>query len=105
MVTSLTSTLLLHLLDSSPTGGAGAPASAEAAGAAAGRPALPDHGTLLLLHNLAQYVHSLAQGKVGSGFDVSAALWGSQVYRRFAVECLAGLLDGGDKVSSNAGGS
>ncbi|SCZ95139.1 BZ3500_MvSof-1268-A1-R1_Chr11-3g03631 [Microbotryum saponariae] len=47
-----------------------------------------DQGTLGLIHNLAQYVHSLAQGKVGSGFDVSAAVWGSQVYRRFESVCL-----------------
>ncbi|GAA6060373.1 hypothetical protein JCM10212_004557 [Sporobolomyces blumeae] len=46
-----------------------------------------------LMHNLAQYVHSLAQGKIGSGFDVSAAVYGSQVYRRFDVKCLGNLLD------------
>jgi len=38
---------------------------------------------LNFLHNVAQYCHCLAQGKVGSGFDVSAAVWGSHVYRRF----------------------
>jgi len=38
---------------------------------------------LNFLHNIAQYCHCLAQGKVGSGFDVSAAVWGSHVYRRF----------------------
>ncbi|KAM0791707.1 hypothetical protein ACM66B_003978 [Microbotryomycetes sp. NB124-2] len=54
----------------------------------------PDKDTLSLIHNLAQYVHSLAQGKVGSGFDVSAAVYGSHVYRRFALECLDGLLGG-----------
>ncbi|KAH9466081.1 hypothetical protein MJO29_007763 [Puccinia striiformis f. sp. tritici] len=48
--------------------------------------------TKLLLHNLSQYVHSLAQGKVGSGFDVSAALYGTHVYRRFSPSCLDGLL-------------
>ncbi|KAJ7346631.1 phosphomevalonate kinase [Mycena albidolilacea] len=36
-----------------------------------------------LAHNLSQYVHCLAQGKVGSGFDVSAAVFGSHVYTRF----------------------
>ncbi|KAA1106970.1 phosphomevalonate kinase [Puccinia graminis f. sp. tritici] len=48
--------------------------------------------TKLLLHNLSQYVHSLAQGKVGSGFDVSAAIYGTHVYRRFSPACLDGLL-------------
>ena len=36
-----------------------------------------------LAHNLAQFVHCLAQGKVGSGFDVSAAVFGSKLYTRF----------------------
>ncbi|KAI8461418.1 hypothetical protein BY996DRAFT_6408660 [Phakopsora pachyrhizi] len=44
------------------------------------------------VHNLAQYVHSLAQGKLGSGFDVSAAVWGSHEYRCFSEKCLNGLL-------------
>lgn len=48
------------------------------------------------MHNLAQYVHSLAQGKIGSGFDVSAAVHGSQVYKRFDVKCLGTLLESGD---------
>ncbi|KAJ2552901.1 phosphomevalonate kinase [Coemansia sp. RSA 1933] len=39
---------------------------------------------LLLIHNVAQFAHCLAQGKVGSGFDVSAAVFGSHVYCRFA---------------------
>ncbi|CAG8597513.1 1925_t:CDS:2 [Rhizophagus irregularis] len=30
-----------------------------------------------LIHNIAQFCHCLAQGKVGSGFDVSAAVWGN----------------------------
>lgn len=42
-----------------------------------------DKYNLNFLHNVAQYCHCLAQGKVGSGFDVSAAVWGSHVYRRF----------------------
>ncbi|KAJ9298426.1 hypothetical protein DTO271G3_3393 [Paecilomyces variotii] len=35
------------------------------------------------LHNLAQAAHCAAQGKVGSGFDVGAAVYGSCLYRRF----------------------
>jgi phosphomevalonate kinase len=37
-----------------------------------------------IVHNLAQLVHAVAQGKIGSGFDVAAAVYGSQIYRRFS---------------------
>lgn len=40
------------------------------------------------LHNLAQAAHCAAQGKVGSGFDVAAAVYGSSVYRRFSPSIL-----------------
>ncbi|CAD6886165.1 unnamed protein product [Tilletia controversa] len=46
------------------------------------------------IHNVAQLAHCAAQGKVGSGFDVSAAVWGSQVYRRFEPKILDGLMGG-----------
>jgi len=36
-----------------------------------------------IVHNLAQLAHAIAQGKIGSGFDVSAAVYGTQLYRRF----------------------
>lgn len=36
------------------------------------------------LHNLAQTAHCAAQGKVGSGFDIASAVFGSCVYRRFS---------------------
>ncbi|GAA6009539.1 phosphomevalonate kinase [Rhodotorula paludigena] len=97
MVTSLTSALLLHW-----TGASSDPAAASAPSS---RLPTPEPATLDLMHNLAQYVHSLAQGKVGSGFDVSAAVYGSQTYQRFAVECLGDLLDpaqaGGSKIAGN----
>lgn len=51
-----------------------------------------------LAHNLAQFVHCLAQGKVGSGFDVSAAAFGSQLYTRFDPARLQPLMEG-DAVS------
>ena len=44
-------------------------------------------------HNVAQFVHCLAQGKVGSGFDVSAAVFGSQLYTRFSPSVLQPLMD------------
>lgn len=43
------------------------------------------------LHNLAQAAHCAAQGKIGSGFDVAAAVYGSCYYRRFSPSVLAGL--------------
>ena len=50
-----------------------------------------------LIHNTAQFIHCLAQGKVGSGFDVSSAVFGSQRYTRFNPQVLNGLM--GDSVS------
>lgn len=43
------------------------------------------------LHNLAQAAHCAAQGKVGSGFDVAAAVYGSCLYRRFSPEILSNV--------------
>lgn len=40
------------------------------------------------MHNLAQAAHSAAQGKVGSGFDVASAVYGSCIYRRFSPSVL-----------------
>ncbi|EFA76647.1 hypothetical protein PPL_09952 [Heterostelium album PN500] len=50
-----------------------------------------------LLHNLAQLCHCVAQGKIGSGFDISSAVFGSQVYRRFSPDLIQGILDHYDK--------
>lgn len=73
MTTSLVSALL-HYLD--PLGGS------------------PETGeSRELLHNLAQFAHAAAQGKVGSGFDVSSAVYGTHQYVRFAPSCLQDLLD------------
>ncbi|KAL6248148.1 phosphomevalonate kinase [Rhinocladiella similis] len=41
-----------------------------------------------VIHNLAQAAHCAAQGKVGSGFDVAAAVYGSCLYRRFTPAIL-----------------
>jgi len=50
-------------------------------------------GDIRVVSNLAQLCHCYAQGKVGSGFDVSAACYGSHVYRRFSKQTLVGLLE------------
>lgn len=48
-----------------------------------------------LIHNASQYIHCLAQGKIGSGFDVSSAVYGSQTYKRFDDSVLRPImLDG-----------
>ncbi|RIA82680.1 phosphomevalonate kinase [Glomus cerebriforme] len=46
-----------------------------------------------LIHNVAQFCHCLAQGKVGSGFDVSAAIWGSHIYKRFSPNILENVMN------------
>ena len=45
------------------------------------------------IHNLAQAAHCAAQGKVGSGFDVAAAVFGSCLYRRFTPKVLEDVGD------------
>lgn len=42
-----------------------------------------------IVHMIAQSAHCIAQGKVGSGFDVSSAVYGSQRYVRFSPEVLS----------------
>ena len=49
------------------------------------------------LHNLAQAAHCAAQGKVGSGFDVASAVYGSCLYRRFSPSILSNSADPGSK--------
>lgn len=61
-----------------------------------------DSGDRALAHNIAQLVHCLAQGKVGSGFDVSAAVFGSHVYTRFDPRVLAPLMDVTEDISNFA---
>ena len=43
------------------------------------------------VHFVAQAAHCAAQGKIGSGFDVSSATFGSQRYTRFSPEVLNAL--------------
>ncbi|CAK9321467.1 unnamed protein product [Citrullus colocynthis] len=48
-----------------------------------------DMKDLDMVHAIAQTAHCIAQGKVGSGFDVSSAVYGSQRYVRFSPDVLA----------------
>lgn len=48
---------------------------------------------LKTIHNLAQVAHCQAQGKVGSGFDVAAATFGSIMYQRFDPNLITDLPD------------
>ncbi|KAF9971013.1 phosphomevalonate kinase [Actinomortierella ambigua] len=47
---------------------------------------------LQYIHNIAQYIHCYAQGKVGSGFDVSSAVYGSHQYLRFSPSLIEALM-------------
>ncbi|PNX76398.1 phosphomevalonate kinase-like protein, partial [Trifolium pratense] len=48
-----------------------------------------DIADLDMVHKIAQTAHCIAQGKVGSGFDVSSAVYGSQRYVRFSPEVIS----------------
>ncbi|KAJ3735703.1 phosphomevalonate kinase [Lentinula guzmanii] len=75
LITSLVSGLLVHL------------------GVIPSSALLEDEGKdRQLAHNLAQFIHCLAQGKVGSGFDVAAAVFGSHLYTRFDSSVIAPLM-------------
>ncbi|CDZ97430.1 phosphomevalonate kinase [Phaffia rhodozyma] len=83
LITSLCAALLLHLGAVSPL--IFKPSSAD--------PMSEERREMRLVHNVAQYAHCLAQGKVGSGFDVSSAVWGSQIYRKFEKDALEELME------------
>ncbi|EFI28147.1 phosphomevalonate kinase [Coprinopsis cinerea okayama7 len=76
LITSLTSALLVHL--------SVIPQSSLSE---------DDNPDRRLAHNLAQYVHCQAQGKVGSGFDVAAAVFGSHLYTRFDPVVIQDLMN------------
>ena len=75
LVTALTAALLAHYL----------PRHDE----------LSSPDTLSRIHNLAQAAHCAAQGKIGSGFDVASAVYGSCIYRRFSLMILIALGEDG----------
>ncbi|KAL8962806.1 MAG: hypothetical protein Q9193_000843 [Seirophora villosa] len=72
LVTAFTAAVLTHYLDQSQL-------------------TLNSESGTACLHNIAQAAHCAAQGKVGSGFDVAAAVYGSCVYRRFSSSILVVL--------------
>ncbi|KAL0066272.1 phosphomevalonate kinase [Marasmius tenuissimus] len=80
LITSLVSSLLLYLGVIPPE-------------------ALKDetHEGRYLAHNVSQFIHCLAQGKIGSGFDVSAAVFGSHIYTRFTPAVLEDLMGDDEK--------
>ncbi|KAL4575097.1 hypothetical protein LXL04_021938 [Taraxacum kok-saghyz] len=46
-----------------------------------------------VVHIIAQMAHCMAQGKVGSGFDVSSAVYGSHRYVRFSPQLISSSQD------------
>ncbi|KAL7420108.1 phosphomevalonate kinase [Cryptotrichosporon argae] len=87
LVTSLTAGLLAHL-SLLPSSMSSAPSATPTTSLAAfSRPELER------IHNLAQIAHCSAQGKVGSGFDVASAVFGTHLYRRFSPSLIDGLLE------------
>lgn len=52
-----------------------------------------------ILHNISQIAHCKAQGKIGSGFDVAAAIYGSIKYRRFKPELIEQYLESPQQVN------
>ena len=49
-----------------------------------------------LIHVVAQVAHGRAQGKVGSGFDVASATYGSLLFSRVPAAVLRRVMDAGD---------
>ncbi|WVQ95433.1 phosphomevalonate kinase [Kwoniella sp. CBS 9459] len=95
LVTSLTASLLSHLgivSLASTTSQADTQASSELESGES-RTDLVQSDDLGMVHSLAQFAHCLAQGKVGSGFDVSSAVFGTHLYTRFSPSILTPLMD------------
>lgn len=91
LVTSLVSALL-HAFDLVRLDGAPAAPAVSVGGRRRLSTTIAGDGALEVLHALAQLCHCAAQGKVGSGFDVSAAVYGSHRYCRFSPALLQAAL-------------
>ncbi|KAJ3181817.1 phosphomevalonate kinase [Irineochytrium annulatum] len=91
MITSLTAALLTFFnITDIPSA---APSSSASTNSVYARGEESSH----VIHNLSQFSHCLAQGKVGSGFDVSAAVYGSHTYRRFSPLSISTALELGTR--------
>jgi phosphomevalonate kinase len=49
-----------------------------------------------LIHRVSQVAHSVAQGKIGSGFDVFTAIYGTSIYKRFDPTLISTLMSRSD---------
>ncbi|KAF8625423.1 hypothetical protein AX15_005385 [Amanita polypyramis BW_CC] len=87
LITSLVSTLLVHLRVISQT------SFRDSTGQLSGEEQYSGHEGRELAHNLAQFIHCLAQGKVGSGFDVASSVFGSQTYTRFNPSVIQAIME------------
>ncbi|KAI3642533.1 hypothetical protein MP228_012088 [Amoeboaphelidium protococcarum] len=59
-----------------------------------GQPSIVKNDAIMSrIHNTAQLCHFIAQGKIGSGFDVSAALFGSQRFQTWSRQGFDSALD------------
>ena len=47
-----------------------------------------------IIHRVAQVAHSVAQGKIGSGFDVYTATYGTCIYQRFPAALVEAMMAG-----------
>lgn len=52
------------------------------------------------VHRVAQVAHSVTQGKIGSGFDVYTAVYGTCAYRRFPAARVATMLASAERPTS-----
>lgn len=101
LVTSLTAALLSHFgIVSIPTSPSPTFTSSPCTSTSTSPAGQTLSGDFDLIHNLAQFSHCLAQGKVGSGFDISSAVYGSHLYRRFSPKVLAPLMEQSSSSSS-----
>ncbi|CAM42162.1 putative phosphomevalonate kinase protein [Leishmania braziliensis MHOM/BR/75/M2904] len=52
------------------------------------------------IHRIAQIAHSITQGKIGSGFDVYTAVYGTCAYRRFPANRVSMMMDSAQQPTS-----
>eukprot|EP01080_Neovahlkampfia_damariscottae_P011492 gene11492-4656_t len=48
---------------------------------------------LNIINHLSQISHSKSQNKIGSGFDISTSIFGSQIYKRYSSNLIKDLID------------